>query len=217
LRTIFALLLYSRTRFIINLLPELSAAAPDFARVITVAAGTKEGGQLDPNDFDLNHVPLTKIRSIGASIVTISLQVLAQKAPNVTFIHGYPGSVKSSLDRTMTGLLTIVKYLFRIFRALTHISAKETGERHTFLATSARWPAKEGEGKKGVKLADEVGVAKGVDGDEGSGCYSVDEHGESAGPDVVKVLKHYGEDGTKDKLWKHIEDKFVEITGTVSI
>jgi hypothetical protein len=209
-------MLYSRTRFIVNLLPELSTAAPDFARVVTVAIGTKEG-TLDPNDFDLKHVALRHGRRVSASMVTMSLEAIAQKAPNITFIHGFPGAVKSSIDRTLTGFLAIAKYAFKVWMVFVQIPVKECGERHAFLATSARWPAKEGGGKKGVELGKGVGVATGTDGAEGSGCYSVDERGESAGQNVTKLLKQYKDDGTREKLWKHIEAKFVEITGSTSL
>ncbi|KIW04699.1 uncharacterized protein PV09_04433 [Verruconis gallopava] len=212
LKTALALMFYSRIRFMMNLLPEMRTASPVLARAITVGAGTKEG-PITPTDFEMENLSLTKSRGVGATMATLSLEALQQQAPEVTFIHAYPGAVKSQIGRTFSGWLLIVNYLMKLLIAIVGVPPKETGERHVYLATSKRWPAKGS--RTGVELSAWGTTAKGTDGEEGSGVYSVDAKDESAGPKIVKLLKQYREDGTRDKLWKFVMEKFEKITGTI--
>lgn len=217
IRLASALPLYSRNRFTANLLP-LIQAAPDFRRVVSVFTATKEGPVFS-DDYERKDIPLMKARGHGSSLVTLSMESYAARAPTVTFIHNYPGAVKTGIDRGMTGpMMTVAKWGFKILMPFMAVPRQETGERHLFLATSARWPAKETEkSTAGVVLEGDVGIAVGSDGKKGSGSYSVDENGESAGPEVLKVLAKCRADGEKEKLWKHCEEKFVEITGSATI
>jgi NAD(P)-dependent dehydrogenase (short-subunit alcohol dehydrogenase family) len=221
-----ALMLYSRTRFILSLLPQLNAASQtSFARVVSVATGTHES-HIDLNDLDMAKTsawnPLY-IRGMAASMITLALSHIQQQNERISFIHSHPGPVYSKIDRTMTGWLAPLKWLIRFLMLFHSMTAAEAGVRHVFLATSAQWPAAMST-SEGVSWCGDSGdivkdfkVVNGIDGEQGSGVYSVDAYGESAGDKVVKLLKGYVEDGTRDKLWKHVEDKYVSITGSVSI
>jgi hypothetical protein len=208
---IMSLAYYSRTRFIVNLLPLLQQATA-LRRVITVLAATKEG-PVDTTDIPARKVSMLAQRGHLTSIVTLSLETLAKKAPEVTFIHNFPGSVKTNLIRGGEGAaVATMTVFFKVFGSLIYMSEDECGERHVFLATSARFPAgTNGDAAAGVPLARGVTVARGTDGITGSGTYSIDSKGESAGDKVVALFAKLRKDGVPEKAWKHTEDEFNRI------
>ena len=108
LLTAFSLAHYSRVRFALNLLPLLQAA-PSLRRVVSVFCGTKEG----PNDLDYRHgkmFPPLAARGHAASLVTLGLEGLAKQAPDVSFIHGFPGAVKSNIATRLEGSTVLDDY-----------------------------------------------------------------------------------------------------------
>ena len=130
---------YSRNRFIINLLPLLGQAT-GLRRVITAFAAGKEG-PINVNDFQGWKVPALSVRGHASSLVTLSLEALAKKAPDVTFIHDFPGPVKSNFLRGGQGAaIFVLNGVFKVLSPMmTFYSNQECGERHLFLATSARY------------------------------------------------------------------------------
>ncbi|KAF4960884.1 hypothetical protein FSARC_10349 [Fusarium sarcochroum] len=209
---------YSRARLTLNLLPLLKNAS-SLRRVVTVMAGTKEG-TLFSDDIACRNMPFTSIRhSRGhmCSALTLSLEALARQAPEVSFIHNFPGSVDTDLIRSDDGIMMqVMKYWFRLSMTLGRkwLDKEECGERHAWLCLTGRFPDQQGQSGNGVKGA-EVGV--GIDGSKGSGVYSVDWDGESASDEVVKLLDGYRQEGMVDKVWKDLEGEFVRITGETSI
>ncbi|KAB8670394.1 hypothetical protein FH972_026307 [Carpinus fangiana] len=214
-----SLVRYSRSRFVVNLLPELRAAT-SLRRVVSVFAGTKEGS-VDTNDLPGWKVNLLATRGHAASSVTFSLEGLAKRAPDVTFIHDFPGPVKSNLIRGGEGAIVgAMKYLAKALGPLgLAIPNEECGDRHVFLATSAKYPA----GKPGEKdavavaLGDGQVVAKGSDGKTGSGVYTVDQHGEPQGAKVEALLADMRKNGVADKVCEEIQTEFLRITGVEAI
>jgi len=204
---------YSRARFILNLLPLLQRASA-LRRVVSVFAGTKEGF-LDTSDLQAWKVPLLSQRGHAASLVTLSLEALAKKAPNVSFIHAFPGPVKSGIARGTTGsVMFMLKAVFAVIGPFVYIPTEESGERHVLLATSARYPAMvDDDGVSGVPLADGVRIARGTSGEGASGVYSIDWNGESAGPKVEELLAKFRKDGLVEKVWGNAEEEFKRITG----
>ncbi|TVY81233.1 Oxidoreductase andH [Lachnellula suecica] len=187
-------------------------SSPSLRRVVTVLAGGKEG-QIFQDDFQGRKVPMASGRGHSAAMTTLSLEIMAQKAPNVSFLHVYPGFVKTGISRGSTGaLMTAMKVVSAVVSPFLSIPFVECGERHVFLATSARFPPSEG-----VPMGTGVGVAVGSDGESGSVVYPVNYEGEVAGPKVLKVLADARRDGIPEKLWEHTEEEFVRITGQVAI
>ncbi len=160
-------------------------------------------------------------RGHASSIVTLSLETLAQKAPDVSFIHNFPGPVRSGISRGTKGVLMFIfMNMYKIIAPMFfYIPTVEAGERHVFLATSARYPAAgtSGDVASGVPLADGVAVARGTNSETGSGIYSVDQEGESAGPKVEELLANFRKEGMVERVWKHIEDEFMRITGQLTV
>jgi hypothetical protein len=203
-----ALTAYSRNRFILNLLPLLQQA-PALRRVVTVFAAGHEGpvAATDLQGYNIPHL---------SSVFTLSLEALAEKAPQVSFIHNFPGNVKTTFFRDGESIvMAFLKAIGTLLGPLFYISNEECGERHVFLATSARFPAaaKSGDVASGVPLSDGIAVAKGTNGEVGSGVYSVDWKGESTGPKVEKLLAKLRREGAGEKVWADQEEQYKRIAG----
>ncbi|KAK0746897.1 hypothetical protein B0T18DRAFT_438714 [Schizothecium vesticola] len=205
---------YSRIRFTVNLLPLLQRA-PALRRVVTVFTATKEG-PVWADDFPGRYVPLLHQRAHYSSMMTLALESLGLEAPDVSFIHSFPGSVKTSH-------VVVLRLMFKIMGPLVQMSPAEAGERQVFLATSGRFPPRLGADVRGetttagVPVDKAVGLALGTGGEEGTGVYSVSCDGEPASAKVREALARLrGEDVLK-KLWLHTEDVFTAVTGTTFV
>ena len=208
-------LLYSRIRFTVNFLPLINAA-PLLRRVVSVGAGTTEGA-VDLKNLDFHNMSMLKMRAQQTSMLTLSMEALAEQNPAVSFVHGYPGPVQSQLYRDMKGLVkTPLRHTLNFLYRFYHISVAETGQRHVFMSTSSRYPPRVAVESDGVGMGKGVEVARGTDGVTGSGCYCATQPCDEGSANHFELLEKFRDDGTRDKVWRHIETKFVEITGTTS-
>lgn len=130
-------------------------------------------------------------------------------------MHDDPGAVKTSLLDHVEGILGVFMRTY-IYLAGYWICVplEECGERQLYLATSARYsPASFGsEDGSGVAVGDEIDLARGTTGENGSGIYSVEWDGTSASPDVEKLLAGYRGMGMVEEIWQHTESEFDRIT-----
>ncbi|KAG8157775.1 hypothetical protein KVR01_012437 [Diaporthe batatas] len=211
-----------RMRMAKNLLPNLQRAT-GLRRVVSSFTGAKEG-KVYENDWQGNEgkLPFTAARGHGATMMTLGLAALAREAPTVSFVHAFPGTVKTNIIRSDDGaILRIVDFVSKTLFFMTgYTPIVEVGERHTFYCTSARFPPKKGAedlGSAGVGLPAGVNVANGVDGSGASGVYSVDTYGESADAKIEELLAEYTSDGTADKLWRYTESEWKRVTGALSL
>jgi hypothetical protein len=210
-----ALGVYGRNRFILKLLPQLQLAK-HLRRVVSTFTATKEG-PIDATDFQGWKVGMRKARGHASSMTTLSLEALAKKAPTVSFIHSFPGSVYNTNiirggEGAIIGVMGVVMKLATPFRDYT--TTEQCGERHVFLSTSARYPASSNEDiASGVPLEGGIDVARGTDGKTGSGVYSIDEFGESAGRKVEELLAALRKEGLVEKVWQDAEDQFALVVG----
>ncbi|PWY76143.1 hypothetical protein BO94DRAFT_473818 [Aspergillus sclerotioniger CBS 115572] len=213
LRTITALVYHTRMRFIVNLLPLLQQAT-GLRRVISVGGGGFEG-PIDTADFDARTAPVAFYRGHITSMTTLALEILAKQAPKVSFVNEHPGPVKTGLLREVDNLrMWIVWLVLLFFGRWICIPLAESGERHLFLTTSAKYPARHGDA--GVPVAEGVPVARGVDGKAGSGVYSVKWDGESP-EHTSEVLDGLREQGIGEVVWRYTESQFKRITGVAAI
>lgn len=196
---------FGRVRMARNLLPLLQQAT-GLRRVVSSFTGAKEG-KLYEDDWQgsKGKVPMTAARGHASTMMTLGLEALAKEAPKVSFIHAFPGSVKTNLIRGDEGaVMQAMGYLFKVmdvFRTNKYVPIEEVGERHTFYCTSSRFPPRNGDdghGASGTPLPAGVSVARGVDGNVGSGVYSVDTYGESADAAVEKVLANCRRSGAAE-------------------
>lgn len=190
---------YARIRFVQNLLP-LIQRAQDFRRIVTVGGGSYED-YLDTNDFPALTIPVEKFRGHLTSLVTLGLEGVAQGAPDVSFIHDYPGTVKTKL---------LDRFPEEVLKTFEYVPIDECGHRHLFLATSAKFPPANGK-DAGVPLDDGVEVAVGTTGDVGSGIYSVGVDCESASPTVLGRLGDMRERGLVEEVRRHTQEEFRRI------
>jgi hypothetical protein len=159
-------------------------------------------------------------RAHFTSFITLSHTVFVEKAPEVTFVHDYPGAVKTGIFRGSTGLaFTIVKAALKVLGPFVYIPSEESGERHLFLATSAAFPAlieqkQDLHTPSGVPLVHDGHIARGIDGKDGSGVYSVDKNCESAERSVEGLLREMMTDGSRNRVWEHTEEVFDRIAKT---
>lgn len=137
-------------------------------------------------------------------------------APDVSFIHAFPGAVKGGIWRDAEGgSISVIIAISKLMEPFTLTPPVESGERHLFLATSDMYPARQTGAVAGVPLPKgKLAVAKGSDGQTGSGVYSVGKKGEVSPPKVEKVLADFRNNGTSDRVWEYVIADFKRITGT---
>ena len=148
--------------------------------------------------------------------MTLGLESVAKTAPEVSFVHDDPGGVKTKLFDRVEGIIGVLMRAFIfVFGYWMCVPIEECGERQLFLATSARYPpAKKGgsDAGSGLRLGDGVDVARGTDGEVGSGVYSVEWDGTSASSKVQKLLAAYRTEGMVEKIKEHTESEFDRVT-----
>lgn len=141
-----------------------------------------------------------------ASITTLALEAQRRAAPEVSFVHNFPGAVESGIARgSIGGLMRVLKTVFAVLGPLVHIPLVEAGNRHVFLCTSARFSTGPEDLTAGVPLVDGLALARGTDGQIGSGVYSIDANGESARPKVERLLAELRSQGMVERVWEKIE------------
>ncbi|KAL1861177.1 hypothetical protein Plec18170_001692 [Paecilomyces lecythidis] len=208
----FGLVMHSRIRFMLNLLPLLQNAM-SLRRVVSVGCATTEGG-IDTTNITGKGLPLMKWRNQMASIHTLLLEEVARRAPTVSFVHDVPGVVKSGIARDAQGIgMTIALAISRLLGPLIETPPDECAEMHVFFATSAAFPPASGNAK-GVSLNGPVAVSKGSTGDVGSGVYTIDNKGNSASQRVFDVLAKHRDNGTDKQVWDYVVADFKRITGS---
>lgn len=141
-----------------------------------------------------------------ASITTLALEVHYKMAFEVSFVHNFPGAVKSGIAcGSIGGLMRVLKTIWAILGPLVHIPLVEAGNRHLFFCTSARFSAGPQDTTAGVPLVEGLALARGTDGQVGSGVYSINENGKSASPKVEKLLAQFRSQGTVERVWEDIQ------------
>ena len=149
-----------------------------------------------------------------ASITTLALEAHHKAAPEVSFVHNFPGAVESGIARgSIGGLMRVLKTIYAVLGPLVHIPLDEAGDRHLFLCTSARFSTGPEDATAGVPLVDGLALARGTDGQIGSGVYSIDAKGESAGLNVERLLAKLRSQGMVERVWEHIES---EVNGALA-
>ena len=130
---------------------------------------------------------------------------MAKQAPNASFAHDFPGPVKSQIADDMEGVLAVgMKGFFSAFGRWIYIPDEECGRGICF-SPRARGTRREAPRTKGrdALVGNEVDVARGTDGESGSGVYLVGWDGESAAPKVEKLLAEMRKDGMVVKVREH--------------
>lgn len=144
--------------------------------------------------------------------------VMARQAPGVSFIHIFPGGVKTPFGKDAKGGMAVARMMFNFFGFffIKYLPPDECGARQLYCATSARFPPAAAGGHVddgGVSLSDHVTIARGTDGKPGSGSYTINFDAENVSLDVDKHLTQARADGMEEKLWTHILQEIEQATG----
>lgn len=205
----------SRTLFVLNLLPALQRAT-SLRRVVSVAAAGFEGYFDDSDWVGFGTKNFLKARGHFASMATMAHNALARRAPGVSFVHNFPGAVKTEFGKDVTGWMGVVRKVLKVVGSiapLRWLPNEECGARQLYNATSARFPPAAGDDAAGVPRPDHVPLARGADGTPGSGSYSIGVDCESSSPEVEQHLAKARADGAEEKLWAHLLGEIEQITG----
>ena len=202
---------YVRARFIHNLLPVLSSASS--ARIVSIHGAGKEG-HLNEDDLLLKHTFTMQNAAMHTSTMnTLALEEVAATHPTISCVHVFPGIVITPAFATFSEdwplplrvlFRRVVLPLMKIFTT----SLPESGQRHLFHATSARFPpggVKDPPGA-GVARPHGVEVARGADWKDGSGCYLLNYDGEAIGD--KELLDGYRQREMGKKIWRHTQEVF---------
>ncbi|KAK8131111.1 hypothetical protein PG984_007549 [Apiospora sp. TS-2023a] len=170
---------------------------------------------------------MLSFRPHATFMVTLSLLAIAKSAPEVSFVHVYPGFVKTGVSRELTGIVSaITKVLFAPVMSMLQVPIDETGKRQVYFATSARFPPRDArrggktdqmDGASGIALGSGVHTAIGADGTPGGGVYSIDYEAEGTSQRVQDLMRDLNGDGTTEQVWNHTEEEFIRITGSTVI
>jgi hypothetical protein len=204
-------------RIVQNLLELLKTAGETtpLARVVDVAGGGHEG-KVNTSDLGAFNISLTRIRPHMISMHTLALESLADQAPNVSFVHDFPGAVYTYLHRGVGGALGWVVYIVlemmhAVLGRWLFVPIEESGERHVYLATSGRYRPRNG--KRTDITQEESQVLAGSNGEIGSGVYSVGWNCEGPAERAVVALKELRANGVKKLVWDHFTTEFDRISG----
>ncbi|ATY58454.1 NAD(P)-binding domain [Cordyceps militaris] len=209
----YVLSVTSRILFTLQLLPALKQAS-GLKRVVSVFAAGHEGpvGENNWSEYGSKHPFMA--RGHLASMITMTHNVLARKAPDVSFIHNYPGAVKTPFGKDAKGAMVLLRMALTLLGPLflKFITPEESSVLQLYGATSAAFPPATG-AAAGVPLPDGTAATAGTHGKLGSGSYNVGALCERASEDVEKRLVEARDSGVEDRLWAHVVGEIREITG----
>ncbi|KAE8369985.1 hypothetical protein BDV27DRAFT_140882 [Aspergillus caelatus] len=202
---------YSRMRFVKNLLPQLlhgdqeSRSKDDKQSLSRVVSVLEAGGEaaLQLNDLSLKtHWSLRNCAKHSITMNSVAMEHLASVYPQISFVHSFPGVVRTRLDRDLS---TTAKYAISALMVLAkpwEIPFEESGERHLYAATSPRFPSR-------AYRDSSADAAEGSDGRSGSGFYRLNAQGSPYKPS--KIMETYRAGGTRSLIWDHTLSVFAQV------
>lgn len=176
---------YSRMRLIINLLPLLRKSTRP--RIVNVLSAGHEKPILE-DDIGLEkseNYSWSAANNHHSTMTTLAFEYLADNDKKITFMHVFPGLVRTELfarvaaPETSGFLARILTRLFGRFGGILQwilgISALDCGARQAFLLTNDKY----GPGE----------------------AWRIDDKSEPV--TAAGVLEHYREEGWREKVWNH--------------
>ena len=158
------------------------------------------------DDFQGSNLGRVADQGHQASITTLALEAHHRAAPEVSFVHNFPGTVESGIARGSIGwLMRFLKIIESVLGSWVRIPLDEAGDRHVFFCTSARFSNGSGDTTAGVPLVEGLGLARGTDGRPGTGVHSIDHNGESASPKTERLLAQMRTQGVVEEVMEKLE------------
>lgn len=195
-------------RFVHNLVPLLGASNGP-ARVVSVLAAGQEG-KIEEDNFDLQKSwSFMKSNTYAATMNSLAVEHLATLYPSISFVHVFPGIVRTPLMNKTIGWIAgpIVTFLSRPMS----ISPQESGERHLFISTSAAYPpaTPQDPANAGVPLVEGVKTSVASTGKIGGGSYILNYDGANVAKE--KLMSGYRAEDLPKKLWAHTLETFKKV------
>ncbi|KAJ5898824.1 hypothetical protein N7495_003568 [Penicillium taxi] len=212
----FSLHYYSRMRFLANMLPQLTKAGDvsdgdspvqpglrrNLSSVVSVLDGRGEG-LLIMDDLSLKrNYSLRNCATHAITMTTLSMTELAESNPKISFVHSYPGVVKTGLARNFGTFTRLGMNAIMVLAKPWMVPLSDSGERHLYAATSSQFPP---------RASGEANAAPGADGTNGSGVYRLSWDGSTA--ENSSYLQEYRKSETGKLVWKHTLEVFETICG----
>ena len=158
------------------------------------------------DDFQGSNLGRVADQGHQASITTLALVAHHKAAPEVSFVHNFPGAVESWIARGSIGwLMRFLKIIESVLGSWVHIPLEDAGDCHVFFCTSARFSNGSEDTTTGVPLVEGLGLARGTDGEPGTGVYSIDHNGESAGSKTERLLAWMRTQGVVEEVMEKLE------------
>lgn len=197
-------------RAALQLLPLLREATPRGGRVVSVL-NPKLQKTIYTNDLPLNqpgNYGLSTAISHAAHMTSFFMEELARRNPGrLSLSHYFPGLVDTDLIKNspVPGWVSFIwLWILRPLSWWRFVQPDECGQRILFMASSTRYPPREG---RDATIDDAVAeTATGSDGKVGSGSYRVDWDGESFANTAALNTLH--EEGIGQKIWDHTMSAF---------
>ena len=187
-------------RFTQQLLPLLRAASPQISRVVSVLGAGEESAALELNNLDLRtNFSLSKAAKHTITMTSFAFEEMAKEDPDISFIHSFPGGVKTGYFKEAGFVISAAFSLLFMLGSPWMVPIGESGERHLYAATSARYPA-----RSGLPTAVSIGsecVMKGSAGEIGSGAYLIGSGNEFRANE--KALSELRSKGAGPKILEH--------------
>ena len=172
------------------------------------------------DDLELKHN--YSIRNAAVHTATMNsmfMQEVASRYPTISCVHVFPGVVITPSYTILAEdwyfpLRYFFTYIMVPIAKLFTLSLPESGQRHLFHATSARYPpaAINGAPAAGSSLPEGVSIAKGADGTEGSGFYSIGWDGEPGGDRAI--MDAFLKRDMPKTIWDHTLSIFKRVLGS---
>ena len=198
-------------RFTQQLLPLLRSASPQISRVVSVLGAGGESAALDFNNLDLRtNFSLSKAASNAITMTDFAFEEMAKENPDISFIHSFPGGVKTGFAKETGFVIKAALSLILTLSSPLLVPIRESGERHLYGATSARYPARSGL-PTAVSIGSE-GVMKGSAGEIGSGAYLIGSGNEFRANE--KALSELRSKGAGPKILEHTLKTFKAVLGS---
>lgn len=209
---------YCRMRCVVNLMPNLTAAsnAGQLSRVNSVLAAGSEG-DVRVDDLDLRHDFTLHAALAHCTVMTdFMMGEFAKRYPGTSFIHSYPGTVKTGIANQLSGPIRLaIKVMFAVMTPWI-LNVQESGERHFFQLTSMCYPSRKWQGMScrgdsdvpGIPVEARLDVIEGSDNVRGSGAYLLDWDSKPAGDE--RVLCKYKEIDLGPRVWEHTMNAFTQ-------
>ena len=161
--------------FTLRLLPLLKASS-HHPRVVSILRAGQEHADIDLDDLDAkkpaksNWDYVMRCGSMIETLNTVCLDQLAEQNPEVTFVHKFPGLVKTAIfsggwGKAWSFRRVMFTYVVPAVVTITGMSDEEVGQRCLYTLFSARYG---GGGVKGSESEEPLANSKGGKGHEGA-------------------------------------------------